>query len=374
MNFQSAIPACAESITATDFPAGVTEIPARHYRGCSNLKSITLPEGILKIGDSAFASCTNLINITLPNTVTQIGRTAFQHCSSLVSITFPTKGVSSMDMIRGQFEGCSSLSYVRIPEGVNKMAYTAFKGCTSLQTIELPGTLISMEESTFRDTPLNTARVPGKSLGPIYGGSGGGAFDYFIRYLYSTGYITSYRRLGTIFGDTSQTSVISSTLDISGRLLVGFPMSTAMDMETQCDIYPHPTGGTPHYVCIYDYDGTNTRTTMTFFDVTFRQYLNSESAYVHFRGQYEHVKAGCKDVPYKEFMSTFQPSVDLLDYFEDRSYSIGCLDSSDTAYYSNFDASARISALEATIPQGALKKECNNFHSPHIHQTCLTGK
>ena len=219
MNFQSAIPACAASITATDFPAGITEIPAQHYMGCTNLVSITLPEGILMIGDSAFASCTNLMNITLPNSVTHIGRTAFQHCSSLASITFPTNGVSSMDMVRGQFQGCSSLSSIKIPEGVKIITYTAFIGCTSLQTVELPGTLISMEESTFRDTQLNTVRVPGKSLGPVYGGSGsgGGAFDSFIRYLYSTGYITSYRRLGTIFGDTSQASVATCTTSISRR-------------------------------------------------------------------------------------------------------------------------------------------------------------
>ena len=116
---------------------------------------------------------------------------------------------------------------------------------------------------------------------------------------------------------------------------------------------------------------------MTFFDVTSRQYLDSESAYVHFRGQYKHAKAGCIDVPFTEFMSTFRRSADLLDYFEGRGLSLGCLDNSNNARYSNFNATARISALEVSIPKlvrvkGVVRIVCDNFVSPHIPQSCLS--
>lgn len=67
-------------------PDGITEIGARAFENCTNIRSISLPEGIVTIGDKAFYGCNGIVLMTIPDSVTTIGANAFTK-TNLVSIT-----------------------------------------------------------------------------------------------------------------------------------------------------------------------------------------------------------------------------------------------------------------------------------------------
>ena len=65
-----------QSIT-TQAPLGLQEIGNSAFKGCPNLRSVTLPPTATKIDDSAFQNCKNLSKINLEN-VEKIGANAFK--------------------------------------------------------------------------------------------------------------------------------------------------------------------------------------------------------------------------------------------------------------------------------------------------------
>ena len=69
----------------------MTDIEDEAFKGCTNLKSITIPDNVTDIGDYAFSDCTSLESIKIPNSVTDIGCEAFSDCTSLNSVTIHEK-------------------------------------------------------------------------------------------------------------------------------------------------------------------------------------------------------------------------------------------------------------------------------------------
>ena len=156
------------NITSVTIPGSIIGIdPA--FRGCSNLKEVTIQEGVTYIGTGAFMNCSSLTQVTIPKSVTDIGNTAFANCSSLTSVTIPEgitrieswtfQGCSSlkevvipstMTFIGGYvFANCSSLESVTIPETVTFIADYAFSGCSSLTEVTIPGGVTDIRPSTF---------------------------------------------------------------------------------------------------------------------------------------------------------------------------------------------------------------------------------
>lgn len=63
-----------------EIPEGWTELEGFAFKGCKELKSITLPSSLKAIGTRAFEGCENLREITIPASVESIGYCAFKDC------------------------------------------------------------------------------------------------------------------------------------------------------------------------------------------------------------------------------------------------------------------------------------------------------
>jgi len=74
-------------LTEVSFPESLRVISRHVFRGCSNLREITIAEGLEKIETSAFEG-TSIQRVVLPSTLNALGYTAFGNCASLTEITF----------------------------------------------------------------------------------------------------------------------------------------------------------------------------------------------------------------------------------------------------------------------------------------------
>ena len=110
----------------------VTSIGGYAFRGCTNLKSITIPDGVTSIGKWAFETCTSLTSITIGNGVTKIGEGAFSYCTVLTSIT--------------------------IPDGVTSIGDWAFSYCNSLTAVTFLGDAPKIENDAFKQSSPNIYR------------------------------------------------------------------------------------------------------------------------------------------------------------------------------------------------------------------------
>ena len=108
----------------------VTAINKNVFKGCTNLKSITIPNSITSIGDYTFYNCSSLTLVTIPKSVTNIGKEAFYGCSSLNSVTIPTESVTTIG--EKAFYGCNNLTSITIPNSVTTIGENAFYGCKNL--------------------------------------------------------------------------------------------------------------------------------------------------------------------------------------------------------------------------------------------------
>ncbi len=137
------IPETLRSVTVL----GGDTIGDNAFRGCSNLKSITLPETLESIGGYAFMGCSGIEALNIPASVSSIGDSAFKDCSALKAIELPAR-VSAIS--NSTFEGCASLESLSLHEGIMSIGGSAFSGCTMLKELELPSTLESIGLSAFK--------------------------------------------------------------------------------------------------------------------------------------------------------------------------------------------------------------------------------
>ena len=69
-------------------PDNVTEIKAKAFKGCDDLREVTIPDGVVSIGDGAFWGCVSLTTVTIPDSVTYIGVGVFLECNRLETIYY----------------------------------------------------------------------------------------------------------------------------------------------------------------------------------------------------------------------------------------------------------------------------------------------
>ena len=189
-------------LTSVEWPAAVTEIPARTFWACGQLRTIKgIPgqpgawDNITKIGENAFNMCA-LTTIKLPAELKTIDAQAFRSCDHLATVDYGTKvetigdgafwhtvalkkfffkgsvktlGANAfresgltcvhlkgdMTIGKGAFMDCTSLKYVEFPatsSATQPLTYVAegmFAGCTSLPFITLPSTVTEIKANAF---------------------------------------------------------------------------------------------------------------------------------------------------------------------------------------------------------------------------------
>ena len=123
--------------TSLILPAGISEVYACAFNGCSALTNIIIPNGVAKVGNNAFSGCSALTGVIIPDSVTSIGYRAFSGCSALTSVTIPN-GVTNID--RYVFSDCSALTSVTIPNTVTAIGNGVFQNCYDLKSITYTGT------------------------------------------------------------------------------------------------------------------------------------------------------------------------------------------------------------------------------------------
>ena len=193
----------ATPLTSVEWPAAVTEIPARTFWACGQLTTIKgIPgqpgawDNITKIGENAFNQCTALTTIKLPAELKTIDAQAFRTCINLATVDYGTKvetigdgafwytralkkfffkgsvktlgadafresGLTcvhlkgDMTIGKGAFMDCTSLKYVEFPatslttQPLTYVAESMFAGCTSLPFITLPSTVTEIKANAF---------------------------------------------------------------------------------------------------------------------------------------------------------------------------------------------------------------------------------
>ena len=189
-------------LTSVEWPAAVTEIPARTFWACGQLTTIKgIPgqpgawDNITKIGENAFNMCA-LTTIKLPAELKTIDAQAFRSCDHLATVDYGTKvetigdgafwytralkkfffkgsvktlgadafresGLTcvhlkgDMTIGKGAFMDCTSLKYVEFPatssatQPLTYVAESMFAGCTSLPFITLPSTVTEIKANAF---------------------------------------------------------------------------------------------------------------------------------------------------------------------------------------------------------------------------------
>ncbi len=153
------------SIPAMHDNLPVTTIVGGSFAG-EKIAGIIMPEGITTIGDEAFKGCSELKIVSIPSTVTHIGKEVFASCRSIETFTIAkdnpnyiseyncmivVPNASTRTLVMGNQSGIvpigvtnidayaflnqTSMTSVTIPSSVRYIASGAFSGCTALNTI-----------------------------------------------------------------------------------------------------------------------------------------------------------------------------------------------------------------------------------------------
>ena len=191
-------------LTSVEWPAALTEVPAKTFLSCHNLASITgiasqsgAWDNVTKIGEDAFNECKALTTIKLPNSLKTLDKQAFRSCWNLKNVEYSNqletigegafqdnisgfekfyfkgsvKNVGSYafangkltcvhlkgDMTMGDyvFQDDKSLKYVEFPatssatQPLTKVTEGMFQNCTSLPFITLPSTVTEIKTKAF---------------------------------------------------------------------------------------------------------------------------------------------------------------------------------------------------------------------------------
>ncbi|MBR2340780.1 MAG: leucine-rich repeat domain-containing protein [Clostridia bacterium] len=131
----------------------VTEIKTNAFIGTSAtdpapLKTVVIPNTITKIEQAAFAY-TSLKTVTIPDSVTKLGKNAFKGCPNLKTLTVGS-GLTSIDPAVDQtvFNGCTALETVNYNSPV--IGYRMFYNCSALTTVNLGAAMTGIQQEAFR--------------------------------------------------------------------------------------------------------------------------------------------------------------------------------------------------------------------------------
>ena len=122
------------------------EITYNAFRGCSNVKSVTLGAKVSVIGEYAFQGCSSLEAIDIPDAVKSIDSYAFSGCSSILSAKIGS-GIETINNY--SFSGCSSMKELTIGSQVKIIDQYAFQNCIALSSITIPRAVTEIRDYVF---------------------------------------------------------------------------------------------------------------------------------------------------------------------------------------------------------------------------------
>lgn len=178
-----------KNITSVHFAEGVDYTHVYSFRGCSNLRELTIPSTLrtntqsfsgtaiekltlnwavselnglniyptdllkeLILGDKVTAIADNgfrgssLRSVVIGKNVKKIGVNAFRGCDELTTIVIPS---SVTEIGEYAFEGCTKLETVIIGNNVKTIGNSAFRNCKMLKKIVIPNSVTNLGESVF---------------------------------------------------------------------------------------------------------------------------------------------------------------------------------------------------------------------------------
>ncbi|MDE6741603.1 MAG: leucine-rich repeat domain-containing protein, partial [Muribaculaceae bacterium] len=135
----------------------VTRVGIYGFKGCNNIRSLTLPISLTEIGEEAFMNCTGLTSLDLPRNITSIEGGAFDNCDGIVTVNLPEALVRIPDQC---FHNCANLTTVSFPESLKEIATDAFLECNKLVNITLPNSLSTIESGAFNGCALGSLTLP----------------------------------------------------------------------------------------------------------------------------------------------------------------------------------------------------------------------
>lgn len=170
-----------KKLTQIYIPDSVKVIGYSAFRG-SGLISVRLPDGVtvkknafrltnlrklqgsnMTVEAHAFMNCRYMEYIELEN-LTANGSQIFSGCTNLKSVKITsnvdTGGVSTAIDASNMFTDCVKLEDVTMPSAFWGGCTNAFRRCLNLKTVEIPEGLRVLPEGIFRDSGLESAKLP----------------------------------------------------------------------------------------------------------------------------------------------------------------------------------------------------------------------
>ena len=105
-----------------------------------------------------YAFRNDIISITIESGVTSIGNYAFLDCTSILDISFTASRLTRVGT--GAFKNCTSLQFVSLPGTVTAIEDYAFYKCVGLSYFSWPESLVTIGNSAFAYTALNSFNLP----------------------------------------------------------------------------------------------------------------------------------------------------------------------------------------------------------------------
>ena len=142
---ESAFSLCKELEIAV-IPDGLSEIGAMAFYNCEKLKNVRIGNGVSEIKSKTFYNCINLQSAIIGNGVESIGPEAFSGCVNLTSLSM---GPNVKDIQQWAFRNCSGLERLTIPDATSVVGYQAFSGCSNLKNLQLGSGFTTISQAAF---------------------------------------------------------------------------------------------------------------------------------------------------------------------------------------------------------------------------------
>ena len=130
------------------------------FKGCTNLKNVTLEEGLTIVPERLLAELP-IEEIIIPNTVKEIGNRAFADCTSLKKIN-----LGQVEKLHTySFLNCTGLTNITIPKSLKSVETGlqqsgVFTGCTNLKNVTLEEGLTIVPERLLAELPIEEIIIP----------------------------------------------------------------------------------------------------------------------------------------------------------------------------------------------------------------------